>query len=161
FMVQRRALIEGADLAEKLGDSGAATWYRSQANAIAARLPSFWNGAFINEHQGISYRSGTDCATLLGAIHGNGAKGYGLYEPVSDEILLSLEKLVSVMKPLYAINQNTAVGTAIGRYPEDVYDGVGTSKAHPWFICTATIADVLFHARSKHLVNKKITITNL
>lgn len=161
FMVQRRALLEGATLADKLGDSGAATWYRSQANAIGARLPSFWNGAFINEHQGISYRSGTDCATLLGAIHGNGAKGYGLYEPVSDEILLSLEKLVSVMKPLYSINSNPNVGTAIGRYPEDVYDGVGTSKAHPWFICTATTADILYQARNAHQKNGFVKITSL
>lgn len=161
FMVQRRALIEGAELADKLGDTGAASWYRTQANAIAAKLPSFWNGAYINEHQGINYRSGVDCATLLGAIHGNGAKGYGLYEPVSDEIILSLEKLVSVMKPLYGINSNTAVGTAIGRYPEDVYDGVGTSKAHPWFICTATAADILFQARNKLIKNGKVDITSL
>jgi len=41
LMVQRRALIEGAILAVRLGDSLAANWYRAQGNELNWNLTSF------------------------------------------------------------------------------------------------------------------------
>ncbi len=41
LMVSRRALLEGAQLANKLGDNGAANWYKLQANEIALELQKF------------------------------------------------------------------------------------------------------------------------
>lgn len=163
FMVQYRALVEGAELANRLGDTGAGTYYTSQAAAIKARMPSFWDsgkGYLITTLN--SGRSGLDCGTLLGSLHGNGARGFGVYPPTSDEVLVTLQALVNVMKPLYSINTASgAPGVAIGRYPEDVYDGAGTSAANPWFICTLTTAEVLFTASKGFTTAGKITVSSL
>ncbi|KAG5372096.1 Glucoamylase GLU1 [Yarrowia sp. C11] len=45
------------------------------------------------------------------------------------------------------------VATGVGRYTEDVYDGVGTSHGNPWFICTATIAETIFFI-AQHLAQQ-------
>ncbi|KAI5777029.1 Six-hairpin glycosidase-like protein [Geopyxis carbonaria] len=163
LMVQHRALVEGAELATRLGDTGAATYYTQQAAAIKAKLPSFWNsskGFLVSTLS--SSRSGQDCGTLLGALHGNGKRGFGLYTASSDEVLLTLKALVDVMKPLYPINTaSDAPGVAIGRYPSDVYDGVGSTIANPWFICTFTVAEVLYTALNEYEANGNITVTSL
>lgn len=163
FMVQYRALVEGAELANRLGDTGAGAWYTSQAAAIKARLPEFWSaskGYLVTSLGG--GRSGLDCGTLLGSLHANGARGFAAYPPTSDEVLVTLQALVNVMKPLYSINSAPgAPGIAIGRYPEDVYDGVGTSTANPWFICTLTTAEVLHTASKGFTTAGKITVSSL
>lgn len=164
FMVQYRALVEGAELAGRLGDTGAAAWYTNQAAAIKARLTEFWSpskGYLITSLNNPS-RSGLDCGTLLGSLHGNGARGFAVYPPTSDEVLVTLQALVNVMKPLYGINSAAgAPGIAIGRYPEDVYDGAGTSIANPWFICTLTTAEVLYTASKGFSTAGKITVSSL
>lgn len=162
-MVQYRALVEGAELANRLGDTGAGAWYTTQANSIRSSMSSFWSSskgylvATLN-----SGRSGLDCGTLLGSLHGNGARGFGVYPPTSDEVLVTLQALVNVMKPLYPINNAPgAPGVAIGRYPEDVYDGVGTGTAHPWFICTLTTSEVLYTASKAFQASGKVTVSPL
>jgi glucoamylase len=123
-MVQYRALIEGAALATRLGDTGAATWYTTQAGLIKTQLSSFWSsskGYLISTLN--TGRDGLDCGTLLGSLHGNGAAGYGIYPASSDEVLVTLAALVNVMTPLYSINSASgAPGVAIGRYSSDVYN---------------------------------------
>lgn len=161
-MVQQRALVEGAELATRLGDTGAATWYTTQATAIKAALPNFWSsskGYLLSTLN--TGRDGLDCGTLLGALHGNGARGFGIYPASSDEVLVTLQKLVDVMNPLYPINaQSGAPGIAIGRYSSDVYDGVGTSTAHPWFICTFTVAEVLYTAINQFAARGSIIVSS-
>lgn len=39
-------------------------------------------------------------------------------------------------------------GVGIGRYPEDIYDGYGTSTGHPWFLCTSSAAEILYRTAS-------------
>lgn len=159
LMVQRRALLAGAELADKLNDPGAGTWYRQQANAIGAVLPQFWSSsknflvATLN-----SNRQGMDCGTLLGSLHGNGKRGWGMYPPESDEVLATLDALVNVFKPLYPINSNGVQGVAIGRYPEDIYDGTGTSIANPWYLCTFTTAEIVYNAVKKYRDTGSVTV---
>ena len=51
------------------------------------------------------------------------------------------------MADLYAINADSdGISYAIGRYPEDTYDGVGNSKANPWFLCTLAFAETYYRA---------------
>ncbi|KAA8909862.1 Six-hairpin glycosidase-like protein, partial [Sphaerosporella brunnea] len=163
YMVQQRALIEGAELATRLGDTGAATWYNQQAAAIKAALPSFWSsnrGYLISTLN--TGRNGLDCGTLLGSLHGNGKRGFGVYPASSDEVLVTLHKLVDVMQPLYPINTApNAPGIAIGRYSSDAYDvsGVGTSIANPWFICTFTVAETLYTAINQFNARGSIIIS--
>lgn len=108
------------------------------------------------------YRDQLDCGTLLGALHGNGGRGFGIYQASSDEVLVTLQALVAVMKPLYPINSlSGAPGIAIGRYSSDVYDGAGTSVANPWFICTFTVAETLYTAVNEFKAKGSIAVTSL
>ncbi|TGZ81816.1 putative glucoamylase [Ascodesmis nigricans] len=165
MMVQHRALIEGAELADRLNDPGAAEYYRRQAAAIKARLPQFWDaqkGYLVGTLRSSQARSGEDCGTLLGSIHGNGKRGMGIYTPGSDEVLATLQALVDSMKDLYPLNQNPeAPGIAVGRYPSDVYDGVGTSIANPWFICTFTTSEILYSALVEFNDRGNLTVSSI
>jgi glucoamylase len=123
-MVQYRALTEGAELATTLGDTSSASTYTAQAALIKTQLANFWSSSdgYLISTIGTS-RDGLDCGTLLGALHGNGKRGFGIYPASSDEVLVTLQALVDVMTPLYSINSASgAPGVAIGRYPSDVYN---------------------------------------
>lgn len=52
-------------------------------------------------------------------------------------------------------------GVGIGRYPEDVYDGYGNSPngGNPWFLCTASVAEVLFRTASHLQTSQALTVT--
>lgn len=98
-------------------------------------------------------RGGLDAAILLGTLHSHNLED-GDYSDipfdVNDVYLLNtLTALVSDMKYRYPINRNKigfdrAIGVAIGRYPEDIYDGYGTSEGNPWFISTASAAEIIY-----------------
>ena len=149
--VSRRALIDGAKFATSLNDAGAATYYNQQAASIKTALQSFWDGSKITAYQGVGGRSGIDCAVLLGALRGwdtsdmTTAVDATEFGPASDRVLASHKKYVDAFRSLYGINANAAAPKAVatGRYPEDVYDGVGTSTGNPWYICTLASAEVL------------------
>lgn len=148
-MVQLRAMKDGARLASAVGDFGAADWYYQQFDEIAAFLKRFW----VAEKEHListlnTPRSGLNCDILLGAIHG----AEEVYPPWSDEVLTSLERLVEEMKALYPLSRKHLPenadgkphGVPIGRYVEDIYDGAGFAGGNPWFLCTASAAEVLY-----------------
>ena len=166
-MVQLRALREGAELARAFNDHGASAWYAEQASALERFLPSFWDsqkGHLVATLS--SARSGLDCGLLLGSLHGTPslnttpASLTPLYPPHSDEVLVSLLALTRDQRARFPINSappppppspadsDELAGVGIGRYPEDVYDGYGTAPAggNPWFLCTASAAEVAFRA---------------
>ena len=131
-IVQRRALVEGRDLAIALHDPAAASWYESHQLKLKDFVEtSFWNkqrGHLVASLDNSRDRSGMDCALLLGALHGGQAD---LFPPWSDMILASLEALVADMKERYPINRHSPPyhpeedrlrGVGIGRYPEDLYE---------------------------------------
>ncbi|KAF8434004.1 putative glucoamylase [Terfezia claveryi] len=152
LMVQRRALLAGAELVDRLSDGSAATWYRKQADAIGGVLPSFWSSSknFLQATLNQSNRQSLDCGTLLGSLHGNGKRGWGMFPPESDEVLATLDALVNVFKSLYPINSNGAPGVAIGRYPEDIYNGTGNSVGNPWYLCTFTTAEIVYNVVKRY-----------
>lgn len=50
---------------------------------------------------------------------------------------------------LYGINKDSNssdISPAIGRYPEDKYDGVGNSEGNPWYLCTLAFAELYYRA---------------
>jgi glucoamylase len=160
-MVQLRALREGAVLANAFADFGAARWYAGQAAALEDLVRQFWSqdkGHIVATLD--SERSGLDCGVLLGSLHGSTSESAGPFPPHSDEILLSLLGLVRDQRRRFPINSvpisphaaassdDDLAGVGIGRYPEDVYDGYGSSPAggNPWFLCTATVAEILYRA---------------
>jgi GH15 family glucan-1,4-alpha-glucosidase len=153
-MVQYRALTEGAELATTLGDTGAATYYLKEAALIKTNLANFWSSddGYLISTIGTS-RDGLDCGTLLGALHGNGKRGFGVYQASSDEVLVTLQALVDAMTSLYTINSASgAPGVAIGRYPSDVYN-VSPPSPRPF--------PPLMKTGSRHLLRKPLVHLHL
>ena len=163
-MVIRRALLDGAELAALMGDGGAAYWYRQQAGFIEHEISKHWNGdiivSTINRDGGIDYKySGLDSSVILGMLHGRRLDGFF---PYSDErVMASAHKLEEVFQAIYSINQQGHRGTAIGRYPEDLYNGYSTSSGNPWFINTNAFAQYYFELSRELLRTKKISITDI
>lgn len=98
-------------------------------------------------------RSGLDAATFLTALHAHNLEFGGTdnipFDVDDSHILNTITAMVSDMSQRYPINHRKNswpdnVGTALGRYPEDVYDGVGTSHGNPWFIATLSASEVLY-----------------
>lgn len=108
-------------------------------------------------------RSGLDAATLLAALHSHevGDEDTDLipFDVDDHRILNTLLFMVSDMKYRYPINHDNIriqqnIGVGLGRYPEDVYDGYGTTEGNPWFISTATAAEVVLRMIYKSLSKK-------
>ncbi|KAL7422578.1 glycoside hydrolase 15 protein [Cryptotrichosporon argae] len=112
-------------------------------------------------------RTGKDCAAALATIHlgasvppGPGAPQ--LLWPGASDVLSTLRVYVLSFKGLYAINERDWTrGWAVGRYAEDVYDGVGQSEGNPWFICTYAVAEALYSAQSALVSAGEIVIDDL
>ncbi|GAA6014992.1 hypothetical protein JCM10207_008696 [Rhodosporidiobolus poonsookiae] len=65
----------------------------------------------------------------------------------AEKVLSTLAALVERMGALYPLNEGRREkkrAVALGRYPEDVYDGVGVTVAHPWYLCTSGAAEFLY-----------------
>ncbi|CAR27619.1 hypothetical protein ZYGR_0N01010 [Zygosaccharomyces rouxii] len=117
-------------------------------------------GGFLNPHKNyivetpssLNSRSGLDTAVLIASLLTHADDGetspYNLPFGVNDSgILNTLHALTSIMAIIYPVNHqrySPRMGVALGRYPEDVYDGVNTSEGNPWFLCTSTAAQLLY-----------------
>ncbi|CEP61340.1 glucan 1,4-alpha-glucosidase LALA0_S03e00672g [Lachancea lanzarotensis] len=118
-------------------------------------------GGFINANKNhiietpgiLGKRSGLDIAVLIGSIltHDDRGKPTSIdnipFDVEDSGILNSLHGLAKQMEVLYPVNHqraNVNLGVALGRYPEDVYDGVGTSEGNPWFLATSAAAEVFY-----------------
>jgi len=149
-IVQRRALLEGADLAQRLNDPGAASYYRQQANLIGTSLANFWNGSWLvptlNRTGGLTSKvSGIDSAVILGVVHGD--YGDGFLPMLDSQVESTFIAYVSKFQDLYPVNSQTGTaGVAIGRYPEDVYSGSNFSGGNPWVLLTTVYASYCYKA---------------
>ncbi|WPK27426.1 hypothetical protein PUMCH_004813 [Australozyma saopauloensis] len=108
-------------------------------------------------------RGGLDAATLLAALHSHEVDGRDTntipFDVDDHRILNTLLYMVSDMKYRYPVNHDNIrieqnIGVGLGRYPEDVYDGYGTSEGNPWFISTASAAEVVLRMIYKTLEKK-------
>lgn len=108
-------------------------------------------------------RSGLDAATLLAALHSHEVDDKATesipFDVDDHRILNTLLFMVSDMKYRYPINHDNIriqqnIGVGLGRYPEDIYDGYGTTEGNPWFISTASAAEVVLRMIYKSLSKK-------
>jgi glucoamylase len=156
-MGQRKALLMGANLAQKLGDTHAANWYFLQAKKVEQLLARFWNPhkGFIEatiDQQGGFWKSQLDISSILGIHHGS----YGNFYQVTDSrVIKTAQAIEDSFNSLYQINRYKGdLGTAIGRYPEDTYDGYRTDRqGHAWFLATFAMAE--YHLRLKKALEAK------
>ncbi|GAB7358770.1 hypothetical protein MBLNU230_g3996t1 [Neophaeotheca triangularis] len=171
-MVQRRAMVTGADFATQMGDSETAATLSAEADAITATLDQFWdpNRKIILYEYGPVLReksSYLDIAVVLAVIHGYA--GDGVYSYTNDRIMSSALRISTSFLDVYPIagtTQNEAgatIGIPVGRYPEDVYNGVGTEEngGNPWYLTTAAMAQFLYSATAEYNAAGSITVTDV
>lgn len=152
LMVQRKAMILGAKFAQVLGDYAASDWYSAQAREMEQEIHRFWNGqqivATLDRTGGIDYKSsGLDTAVILGVLHGS--TGDGFYSYSDERVLRTFQLLEEAFYRLYPVNHKGYAAVAIGRYPEDHYDGNGFSEGNPWVLATLAFGELLHSAASE------------
>jgi glucoamylase len=158
-MVQRKALVEGAKLAGRLNDGGAAAWYKRQAAALENAIRNHWDpskgilAVTLNRDGGLDYKSsGLDSSVVLAVLHTH-TPGDNFFAPTDDMVLATAARLTSSFEQIYAINKTKQdpagrpLGTATGRYPEDRYGGqAGAPGGNPWVLCTTGMAELYYRA---------------
>ncbi len=167
-MAQRRALIDGAWLADRLDDGGAAKYYRAQAALIETELLRHWDPSkgvlvpTIDRDAGIDYKfEGLDASVIIGALHGRTNDGF--FSVTNDKMLATFAKSVDRFSDLYRVNKNnTAPGVAIGRYPEDKYNGgvAAEPEGNPWFLLTVGYGEFLLRSASAFEVKGSFSINS-
>ncbi|MGQ3889484.1 glycoside hydrolase family 15 protein [Legionella sp. CNM-1927-20] len=146
-MVQRKALLEGAQLARQLHDESRAIYYETEAKRITQDLNLFIDKknkiiqATRPPHPGrqktLELDTSVILATLLGNTHDN------VFAPADDYIKNTALALKEQFQT-YPINAGHTDGILFGRYIDDLYDGYGDSEGNPWFILTATMAEYYY-----------------
>ena len=122
---------------------------------------------YIENPQSKSHRCGLDIATIIGS---NLTHDY-LFEhdlgnaeiPYSSrdlKILNNLHHLGKKFVDLYPINDEfkkseLSIGCCMGRYPEDVYNGNGTSHGNPWFLAVSNSCLLVYNTIQDYLINKR------
>lgn len=117
----------------------------------------------------LNLRSGLDIAVIIGSLltHGEYRSDSTNILPfdVNDSgILNTLYSLFQSMSIIYPINHQRArlnTGVALGRYPEDVYNGYGSSEGNPWFLATSTASNLLYELIIKCYQDEKDLIIPL
>jgi glucoamylase len=147
-MAQQAALLKGAKLAEKLNDPGAAAFYRATAADIRRAINDHVNYSLgyvvptLNQTDGWRHKtSQLDVSILLASLYFTTEDDF--FAPNNPWIKVTADKLEESFKRIYPINNgNSSLGVAIGRYPEDVYNGNGSGEGNPWFLATAAYAEL-------------------
>jgi glucoamylase len=172
-LVYHKALIMGATFATKMGDSTTSSTLSSAAKAVAATLTEFWDpnrNLILYEYGPVLHDKSSfiDIAVILGVLRGY--VGDGLYSYIDDKVLATAFSIASAFVQLYPIADVTTdgngatIGIPIGRYPEDVYDGYGTKTngGNPWFLCTAALAELFYHAANELRTSaSSLTVSNV
>ncbi|KAI9315487.1 glucoamylase glam [Dichotomocladium elegans] len=164
--VMRRSLVDGASFAARNGDNTRASTYTNTAKSIETKLASFYNSSsnyvvVTKNFAGGVNKAGLDTSTLIAA--NTAGLGDGFFTPGSPEILATAAAIEKSFADLYGINKQIPnwLGTAIGRYPEDTYNGNGNSQGNPWFICTATFAELYYRAILEWQHAGSVTVNNV
>ncbi|XBW34674.1 hypothetical protein QEN19_000241 [Hanseniaspora menglaensis] len=122
---------------------------------------------YIENPQSSEYRCGLDIATIIGSNlthdflfeHDMGNSEIP-YSSKDAKILNNLYHLGSKFVEIYPINQEfkksqLSIGCCMGRYPEDVYNGNGTSEGHPWFLAVSNSCLLVYNTIMDYLLNKR------
>lgn len=142
--------------------------FHDTMQAIQKRLATFWSDERLylevtqdpcNDYDDTKKSSRLDTATLLAALHAPAQDGFG---PTSDAILATTSAVVTRFEALYPLNAHRGdLGVAVGRYPEDTYDGYrGDGMGNPWFLTTAAVAEVYYHAIATWMSARRPVVIN-
>lgn len=117
-----------------------ASLYAAEADKVESSLAAFIDTGrmlvlpTVGNYQGLSKPAGLDISVLLAVLYFGPTQRWSLSQSY---ILSTAARMEEAFRNLYPINKSFPdMGPAIGRYPEDVYDGVGFSGGNPWFLST-------------------------
>ena len=165
-MVQRKALRLGAELAKSWDDYRLSATYLEESKILEYMIRQHWKKESrmilptLHRRGGIDYKnSQIDVAVLLAALHGG--MGDGFFDLKDHRIQRAVAQIEMAFEKDYTLNQNQDLpALAIGRYPEDQYDGYETGRVgNPWFISTAAMAEFYF-SLSKILETEDIHVSS-
>lgn len=156
-IVQLRSLVSGNRLTQLLGLDELALQYHRQADKIRQFMLSNYydpRRGHIMESLHNDHRTGLDAAVFIGtSLAGSDL----VFSVENDTMITTLDKLIEDMSRRFAINNQRIeeitdkknidrrrIGVGIGRYPEDIYDGVGFTLGNPWFLTTSYISQTLY-----------------
>ncbi len=155
-LVQYKALLDGADLAERMNDPLAASEYRKAAGALRYALYDHWdsNRGYVLESFGEGCRdrnTGMDIGTVLGVNHTQGTNSP--LRASDDRILATVIELERAFQAEYPINNirqdfyGNTMAPGTGRYPGDKYNGYNTEgHGNPWVLSTNAMAELYYRA---------------
>ena len=90
-----------------------------------------------------SKKSNLDTAVLLGLLRSNNF--HTDYNWNQSKVIGTVKALTATFTDLYPINKSQpSPGIAIGRYPEDVYDGDAFQGGNPWVLTTLAVAETYY-----------------
>ncbi len=157
LLAQHTALQEGAKLARELRDTGAADFYDHQSRLIGNFLTTQFLDSSIGlkttirkVNGGLGYKdSNIDVAPMLALLHNWPYQR--LFSLRSAPVRRYVEVMVDTFRKLYRVNSEyPELGVAIGRYPEDRYDGYKTSgQGNPWFLATLGLGEFYCQLRNE------------
>ncbi|KAH9449245.1 hypothetical protein Pst134EB_020070 [Puccinia striiformis f. sp. tritici] len=159
YSVTQRALKEGAQFCQEIKDQKASSWYQQQADEVGEQLKLFWDDQkkFVVDSRDelwVYYgkTSGLDVGTILGCLH-SGRYVSEDFQPGSYKMTNTFKAMLNSMSSLYPLNQRYEhyAAKAIGRYPEDIYDGENKTHGNPWFITTLAMSEYLYRTNSVNL----------
>jgi glucoamylase len=150
--VQRRALYEGAELANQLGDSKAGIYYIEQAKELEKFMMKYWSqemGYFRESiDEGDSRGGGIDITTIMGLMYGRMVKTGDSFSVLHSRSLSTAFFVRNSFENLYEINlkikHTSDSGPLIGRYQDDHYDGDQGLYGNPWFLTTNNFAEYYY-----------------
>jgi glucoamylase len=157
-MVQRRALLDGAKLLDRTGETSLANDCRGQVPLLEASLARYFDEIrnyilSTLDADGNGKTSQLDAAVVLATLHGETAF-QPFCSPSDDRVLATAVAVRKAFVEMFPINQNATdsdgepMEPAIGRYPEDKYDGANDSDGNPWFLITAAFAEHAYRTRN-------------
>ncbi|EKD71191.1 MAG: Glucoamylase GlaM [uncultured bacterium] len=163
-MVQRKALIIGTTLLQKLGDNRRAHFYLSNATQLTTSMQTHWNVSrgYLSEtiNQQFYKGGGLDSSILLGVLYGNLNDPSDPFAITNEQVMSSIFYLRNAFSGLYRINIINHHLPLIGRYASDIYDGNQFSYGNPWILITNALAEYYYECAKSFLIQKEINITS-
>ncbi|HTN82113.1 MAG TPA: glycoside hydrolase family 15 protein [Sorangium sp.] len=174
-LLERMALVEGAALAARLEDAGAARWYLEQSRALGDELLLHWDPgrnhlvATRDQDGWPSPRSGLDSSVIVATLGGYATEedlpleGVSPYPVDQEQVLATAAAVERAFEAMYLINDPSMpnAGIAIGRYPEDRYDGYRTdSLGNPWPSLTIAFASYYYKLAERYLRQERAVLTS-
>jgi len=174
-MAQRKALMDGAKFADRIGDDPKTSkFYSEQVSQLKIELSKHWDSgrgylvATLNQIEGHQdKKDNLDISIILALLHSPQEDGFMSF--TDDMILATVSKLYLKFSDAYEINKNyrldsagKEMGPAQGRYFDDRFNGYNNNtRGNPWILATAGMAEFAYRARNEWQKVGHIKVTEL